>query len=92
LPSRFLFNRKIDAAGRKKMFADAFRACSLMNCIQEVKQGFEVPLLKWFRTELKSMITDDLLSERFIKEQHLFNYQGIKNLLTAFTARARAMQ
>ncbi|MEO5570929.1 MAG: asparagine synthase-related protein, partial [Bacteroidia bacterium] len=44
------------------------------------KQGFEVPLLKWFRTELKSMITDDLLNDNFIREQNLFNPEEIKKL------------
>jgi asparagine synthase (glutamine-hydrolysing) len=44
------------------------------------KQGFEVPLLKWFQTELKSMITDDLLSDAFIKDQNIFNLAEIQKL------------
>ena len=44
------------------------------------KQGFEVPLLKWFKTDLKSLITDDLLKDDFIEEQNIFNPVAIKKL------------
>ena len=46
------------------------------------KKGFEVPLLKWFQTDLKSMITDDLLSASFIKEQNIFKPEAIERLKT----------
>jgi len=44
------------------------------------KQGFEVPLLKWFKTDLKSMITNELLEDKFIDEQGIFNLVEIKKL------------
>ena len=44
------------------------------------KHGFEVPLLKWFRTDLKSLICDELLSEKFIEEQGLFDPKTIEQL------------
>ena len=44
------------------------------------KQGFEVPLLKWFKTDLKSLITDSLLEDNFIAEQRIFKPAAIKNL------------
>ena len=46
-----------------------------------------MPLLKWFKTDLKSLIVDDLLSEKLIIEQQIFNYSAIQHLLkTLFSA------
>ncbi len=73
---------KIDSTGRKKIVRDAFRNLLPEELYSRSKQGFEVPLLKWFRTDLKSMITDDLLSEKLILEQDIFNYAEIKKLLS----------
>ena len=73
---------KIDSNGRKKIVRDAFRSLLPEELYSRSKQGFEVPLLKWFRTELKSMITEDLLSEEFIRSQQLFNYVEVKKLLS----------
>ena len=39
-----------------------------------------MPLLKWFQKEMKSLITDDLLSKKFITEQNIFNYAEIEKL------------
>jgi asparagine synthase (glutamine-hydrolysing) len=68
---------KIRSDGRKRIVRDAFRHLLPEELYTRSKQGFEVPLLKWFQTGLKSMITDDLLSEEFVREQNLFNYENI---------------
>ena len=44
------------------------------------KHGFDVPLLKWFRNELNSRLTE-LLDRDFIEDQGIFNYQYIVILL-----------
>ena len=72
---------KIDRHGRKKIVRDAFRKLLPAELYSRGKQGFEVPLLKWFRTELKSMITGDLLSEKLVAEQGIFNFEEIQKLL-----------
>jgi asparagine synthase (glutamine-hydrolysing) len=36
--------------------------------------------LGWFKKELKSIIEDELLSENFIEEQNIFNYDEIFQL------------
>jgi asparagine synthase (glutamine-hydrolysing) len=72
---------KIDERRRKKILRDAFKNDLPAEIFSRKKHGFEVPLLKWFRTELRAMITDDLLSEKLIKEQGLFNYTQIKKIL-----------
>lgn len=71
---------KIDRRGRKKILKDTF--CHLLpeELMARGKQGFEVPLLKWFRTELRGMIENDLLNERFIKEQGLFDAAAVTRL------------
>ncbi|MBI5219525.1 MAG: asparagine synthase (glutamine-hydrolyzing) [Bacteroidia bacterium] len=69
---------KIEPAIGKKLLQDTFREMLPAELYNRPKHGFEVPLLKWFRYELKSMITDDLLSDRFIAEQNFFNPSEIK--------------
>ena len=44
------------------------------------KQGFEVPLLKWFRGSLRGLIENDLLNDRFVMEQGIFDVQAVKDL------------
>jgi len=76
LPSSF----KIDSSGRKKILRDAFKNELPDELYNRKKHGFEVPLLKWFNSELKSLINDDLLEDNFIREQGLFNSDGIRML------------
>jgi asparagine synthase (glutamine-hydrolysing) len=76
LPDQF----KIDASLRKKILQDSFRDLLPPELYNRPKKGFEVPLLKWLRTEMKSEIRDDLLSEKFILEQGIFEYSEIKKL------------
>ena len=76
LPADF----KIDIQQQKKIVIDAFKEMLPEELISRKKQGFEVPLLKWFRTDLKSMITNELLEDGFIEEQNIFNLGEIKVL------------
>jgi asparagine synthase (glutamine-hydrolysing) len=76
LPSEF----KIDRNFGKKILQDAFRSMLPEEIYHRNKHGFEVPLLKWFRKELRSLIFDELLEEKFVKEQGIFNYHEIASL------------
>lgn len=78
LPSIF----KIDGKSRKKILRDSFRDVLPVGIQHRGKQGFEVPLLPWFRKELRSLITDDLMSRETIEEQGIFDYDSIRSLLT----------
>ena len=71
---------KINASLRKRIIQDAFREMLPTKLYNRPKKGFEVPLLKWFRKEMKSLITDELLSKSFIEEQNIFNYLEIAKL------------
>ena len=48
---------------KKKIVQDAFRQYLPPELYNRPKHGFEIPLLDWFRKELRSMITDDLLKD-----------------------------
>ena len=71
---------KIDGRMKKKLLQDAFRHVLPSEIYNRPKKGFEVPLLHWFRTSLKSMIEDDLLEDSFIEDQQIFNLQFIRGL------------
>lgn len=71
---------KIDSHGRKKILRDTFRNDLPQELYQRSKQGFEVPLLKWFRNELRSLIEEDYLSRDFIETQNIFRYDKIQAL------------
>ncbi len=71
---------KINGSIRKRILQDTFRHMLPRQLYKRPKKGFEVPLLKWFRGEMRSLIIDDLLSEKFISEQGVFDYREIDKL------------
>ncbi len=71
---------KINPTIRKRIVQDAFRDFLPEELYNRPKKGFEVPMLKWLRKEMKSLITDDLLSEKFVREQNVFDYAAIAQL------------
>jgi asparagine synthase (glutamine-hydrolysing) len=68
---------KIDSLVRKKILQESYRSILPKELFNRKKHGFEVPLLKWFQTDLKSLITEDLLSDAFIEEQGVFNSKEV---------------
>ena len=71
---------KITSNLRKRVVQEAFKSWIPPEIFNRGKKGFEVPLLKWFRTEMKSTIMDDLLEDRFILDQGIFNPVMVKLL------------
>jgi len=71
---------KINPKIRKRIVQDTFRNILPEELYNRPKKGFEVPLLKWFRNEMKSLIENDLLEEGFVKSQGIFNYEEVKKL------------
>ena len=71
---------KIDRGMKKKIVQDAFRKHLPAELYNRPKHGFEIPLLDWFRKELRSLITGDLLNDRFIAEQGIFNLAAVQKL------------
>lgn len=76
LPEAF----KIDGKMRKKILQDTFRPDLPEIIYQRPKHGFEVPLVKWFREELKDRIMNDLLDPDFVREQAIFKVSEVEVL------------
>lgn len=76
LPDEFKINPEI----RKRIVQDAFKDFLPAKLYNRPKKGFEVPLLKWLRRDLKSLIKNDLLSEAFVREQNIFDYKAVRRL------------
>lgn len=76
LPTAF----KINADMKKKILQDSFRNELPEEIYQRPKHGFEVPLLSWFKNELRDTIESDLLADDFIEEQGIFNVTATKAL------------
>lgn len=71
---------KINANTRKRIVQDTFRTLLPPQIYNRPKQGFEVPLLKWLKTELQHRINHELMNRDFIIQQNIFNYEKIKKI------------
>ena len=71
---------KIDGQRKKKIVQDAFRSELPEELYNRPKHGFEVPLLKWFRGELRPLIEDDLLADAFVESQGIFSVEEVRKL------------
>lgn len=71
---------KIDRHMKKKIVQDAFREILPQALYNRPKKGFEVPLLQWFRGDLKDKIGNDWLSDAYIREQGIFDPEQIRLL------------
>ena len=71
---------KIDGSKTKKILQDAAKNLLPKELYLRPKHGFEVPLVKWFNSDLKELIHHQLLSESFIKNQNLFNEKAVIQL------------
>lgn len=78
LPSDYLVKGNM----RKMILQDAYRQILPYELYKRPKHGFEVPLLNWFRGELKTAIETDYLNEEFIREQGIFNPEIVKSMMT----------
>jgi asparagine synthase (glutamine-hydrolysing) len=65
----------------KKILRDAFANELPKEILNRSKHGFEVPMNKWFKTNLKSMIDRYLLSYDFIENQGLFRHDVIRSIV-----------
>ncbi|UII23289.1 asparagine synthase (glutamine-hydrolyzing) [Fulvivirga ligni] len=80
----FAFNlpdsSKINSQIRKRILQDTFKDILPKELYNRPKKGFEVPLLKWLRNDMKSLITQDLLEDNFIKDQGIFDLKTVQKL------------
>ena len=78
LPDEYKINNNI----QKRILQDTFRDILPKELYNRPKKGFEVPLLKWLRTDLYGIIFDELLNEQNINQQNIFNFNQIERLKT----------
>ena len=77
LSTKILIERLQGPINKRSISADSERP---RESVFSAKQGFDIPLLGWFRKELWGKINDDLLSDTFIRDQGIFNPDTIKEL------------
>jgi asparagine synthase (glutamine-hydrolysing) len=71
---------KINKDGGKQLLKHAYKEELPAEILSKPKHGFDVPLLAIFSKELKTWILDELLSQKFIEEQGVFNWKYINNI------------
>lgn len=79
---------KVDGQMKKKIVQDAFRSELPAELYDRPKHGFEVPLLKWFRGELRPLIENDLLADDFVAAQGIFDVDAVRALKTQLFSRS----
>ncbi|GAB4334757.1 MAG: asparagine synthase (glutamine-hydrolyzing) [Flammeovirgaceae bacterium] len=75
LPSEYKINGKM----KKRLLQDAVRPLLPAELYNRPKHGFDVPLAKGFRQELRGWV-EELLKDDFIAEQGIFEVGYIRNL------------
>jgi asparagine synthase (glutamine-hydrolysing) len=76
IPTEF----KIYKNQNKRILRDTFSKELPAEVLNRPKHGFEVPMNKWFRAEMRPMIDKYLQSREFIQEQKLFRHDVINEL------------
>lgn len=71
---------KVSGKQRKKIILDSFGHLLPSELINRPKKGFEIPVTSWLKGELKGLVFDDLLSEKYIKEQNIFEWNTINSI------------
>lgn len=67
---------KIDKREQKKILKDTFKHLLPEKFFDRKKQGFEVPILNWLKTDLSPLL-DQFFNQQFIEEQNIFNYNEL---------------
>ena len=75
---------KIDSNVRKKILREAFQQELPQEIFNRGKKGFEVPLKQWFNNELKTELDKLVFNEELIREQNIYNWDGVKEIQTNF--------
>lgn len=73
-------HQKINANEQKVILRTHFKHLLPQRIFSRSKKGFELPLWKWLKNELKPDIENKWLSREYILEQGLFNYSAIEEL------------
>lgn len=72
---------KINAQLKKRILQDSFRDVLPAELYKRPKHGFEIPLTDYLKVAIKEDKFAQLLSQQFIEEQGIFQYQTIDKLI-----------
>lgn len=73
-------SKKITTQGQKLILKETFKHLLPAEILNRKKKGFELPLWKWLKTELRNDIENNWLNEKRIKEEGIFNYDAVLQL------------
>ncbi|MEQ9216718.1 MAG: asparagine synthase (glutamine-hydrolyzing) [Cyclobacteriaceae bacterium] len=76
LPEKF----KLDGMKRKIILKEAFEDLLPEELISRPKHGFEVPLLEWFRKEMRGDLDDWVFDRDRVESQEIFQWEEIKKV------------
>ena len=79
LAARMPLSTKLGPEGGKRLFRRAAARALPQSTLTKKKQGFAIPLAKWFRNELKPLALDTLSSKSFV-ERGIFNPKAAQSL------------
>ena len=65
---------------RKYILLETFKQILPRKIYSRPKWGFEVPISKWLKKDLR-YLTDEYLSEAFIRKQQIFEYKYVQELI-----------
>jgi asparagine synthase (glutamine-hydrolysing) len=83
--ARLPFRLKNDGRAGKLLLKQVARELLPEECLQKRKQGFGIPLAKWFRGEFKPLM-QDLLADRAFAERGVFDVKGVRACYDAHLA------
>ena len=71
---------KIYSGNRKLILKSAFKSDLPEELFERGKQGFEVPLLDWFRNEMKGELDQVVFNRNRVEAQGIFNWEELMNI------------
>jgi len=78
---------KLDGGPGKRILRDALAGIVPAATLGKSKHGFDVPLMRWFQTRLRSTIETELLGDEYIRAQGVFDPDEIRALLLRLFSR-----
>lgn len=73
-------NYKINSKDKKVLLKEAFKEDLPEEIFTRKKHGFEVPLLKWFKTDLKNELKEVVFNKEKVIEQNILNWDVIEEI------------
>jgi asparagine synthase (glutamine-hydrolysing) len=71
---------KITPKIRKRILQESYRAILPKELYKRPKKGFEVPLLAWFKTDLKHALDETVFNPDYLESQGIFRPAAIMNI------------